>query len=260
MNGSGQDMNITKLISILSLTVALITMITSNQLSIYASSTDDGWTEGDYEGSPEEQEEQAQEDWEDAGRPGDDDNDNNDNDDDNGDDGEQIFTCSDGSTVTGDEECPSTGPNPYCDEVDDGYTGSCFDRYDYSDTTGLYPCKDGSQVSDPLDCESTTKPEMDTSLNELGGTASLAPGQVPLENKPCLYDTSLPQCVPVNGECRDGYGMNADARCFPEHSKCPDGYHGHEDDESGECIPNNISCSQGYVMTLCNDSDDKWWR
>lgn len=60
-------------------------MITSSQLSIYASPTteDDGWSEGDYEGSLEEQEEQAQEDWEDAGRPGEqesgNDDDNNDN-------------------------------------------------------------------------------------------------------------------------------------------------------------------------------------
>ena len=57
-------------------------MITSNQLSIYASPTteDDGWTEGDYEGSPEEQEEQAHDDWEDAGRPGNNDNNDDDND------------------------------------------------------------------------------------------------------------------------------------------------------------------------------------
>ena len=83
-------MSVIKLITTVSLAVVLVTMITSNQLTIYASPTteDDGWTEGDYEGSSEEQEEQAQDDWEDAGRPGetdDDDaeneNDNNDNDD-----------------------------------------------------------------------------------------------------------------------------------------------------------------------------------
>lgn len=44
--------------------------------------------------------------------------------------------------------------------------------------------------------------------------------------------------------------MNEDGRCFPEHSRCPNGYHGHEDDESGECISNNTPCSQGYVMTV----------
>ena len=76
------------------------------------------------------------------------------------------------------------------------------------------------------------------------------PGQVPLEDKPCLYDTSLPQCAPVDGKCRDGYGTNENGRCFPQHSKCPDGYHGHEDDESGECIPNKIPCSQGYTVHM----------
>ena len=61
--------------------VMTIAMITSSQLSIYASPTteDDGWTEDDYEGSPEEQKEQAQEDWEDAGRPGDNNDDEKDN-------------------------------------------------------------------------------------------------------------------------------------------------------------------------------------
>jgi hypothetical protein len=65
-------MNKTKLISIAGLTMALVTMMVPDQISTYASPTseDDGWTEGDYEGSSEEQEEQAQEDWEDAGRPG----------------------------------------------------------------------------------------------------------------------------------------------------------------------------------------------
>jgi hypothetical protein len=71
-----------KLIVTAGLAVMIMTMMTSNQLLLYASPTteDDGWVEGDYEGSSEEQEEQAQEDWEDAGRPGD----NNDDEKDNG--------------------------------------------------------------------------------------------------------------------------------------------------------------------------------
>ena len=42
-------MSIIKLIAIVSLAVAVLTMVTSNQLSIYASPTteDDGWVEGD---------------------------------------------------------------------------------------------------------------------------------------------------------------------------------------------------------------------
>ena len=62
--------------------------------------------------------------------------------------------------------------------------------------------------------------------------------------------------VPVNGECRNGYGMNEDGRCFPEHASCPDSYHGHEDDESGKCIPYNIPRGQGYVMTVMTNNGD----
>lgn len=64
----------------------MITMMTSNQLSIYASPTteDDGYTYPDdaSEEEKEEIDEQEQKAWEDAGRPGD--NDNDDDDDDNG--------------------------------------------------------------------------------------------------------------------------------------------------------------------------------
>jgi hypothetical protein len=50
--------------------------------------------------------------------------------------------------------------------------------------------------------------------------------------------------------------MNEDGRCFPQHSKCPDGFHGREDDESGECISNKVSCAQGYVMTVMANGGD----
>jgi hypothetical protein len=48
-----------------------LTQTSSDEMSITA---DDGWTEGDYGGSLQEQAEQAQEDWEYAGRPGDEEN------------------------------------------------------------------------------------------------------------------------------------------------------------------------------------------
>jgi hypothetical protein len=173
-------MNKNKLIATVGLAVVVISMMTSNQLSIHASPTteDDGWTESDYEGSTEEQEEQAQEDWEDAGRPGDDDNDNNDNDDAKGDDGEQIFTCSDGSTVTEDEECPSTGPNPYCDTPEGKAATICHDRYD-TDENGVATCNDGTHKDDPKDCKDATqkrceyKVVQDCVLNDLGQTCKV---------------------------------------------------------------------------------------
>gem|GEM_PF-1817188 len=52
-------------------TPAPATALTPTSSDKMASTEDDGWTEGDYEGSLEEQEEEAQVDWEDAGRPGD---------------------------------------------------------------------------------------------------------------------------------------------------------------------------------------------
>jgi hypothetical protein len=84
---SMQGMSRNKLIATVSLAVIVITMMASTSTAVLVYSTptteDEGWVEGDYEGSLEEQEEQAQEDWEDAGRPGDEDNgDDNDNEDD----------------------------------------------------------------------------------------------------------------------------------------------------------------------------------
>jgi len=133
----------------LSIAFVILTVIVPSQ--VYASPTteDDGWVEGDYEGSFEEQEEQAQEDWEDAGRPGDTEDDENDN----ADGGEELFKCSDGSTITEDEECPSTGPNPYCDTERGKAAPVCHDRLDYDQETGLYPCNDGTQKSDWRDCK-----------------------------------------------------------------------------------------------------------
>jgi hypothetical protein len=92
-------------------------------------------------------------DWEDAGRPGDTDNDDNDDNDDNE---EQMFTCSDGSTVTEDEECPSTKPNPYCDTDRGKAAPVCHDRLDYDQNTDLYPCNDGTSKVDWRDCKDAT--------------------------------------------------------------------------------------------------------
>lgn len=169
-------MNRNKLIATVSLAVIVITMMTSNQLSIYASPTteDDGYTYPDdaSEEEKEEIDEQEQEAWEDAGRPGEQDNDK-------GDDGkpQQTFTCSDGSTVTGDEECPPTGPNPYCDQVPDNYQGTCHDRKDYYDggpNNGLYPCNDGTDKADWRDCkDASTSGKKTESRNDDNSNTSI---------------------------------------------------------------------------------------
>lgn len=159
---------------------------------------------------------------------------------------ESSNSCPNGSTIaaTSPAECPSVTepePLPYCDTSEDKEAPACHDRYDYDEITGLYPCNDGLQVPDPLDCTAaTTEP----------------PGP---PDGDCLFDTSLPQCVPLPGEtdCPEGFSTNEDGRCFPFHERCPSGYHSHEDDESGECIPDSTPCDPGYVMNPDYPSCDK---
>ena len=128
----------------------LLSLCAPLSVSTYAVTEDDGWTEGDYQGSQEEQEQQAQDDWEDAGRPGDNDNDNDDDNNDNNND----------------------GPKPYCDKVD--WKVECHDRYDFYEggpNTGLYPCNDGKTATNPLDCKDATEDDNDNDNNNNSGSS-----------------------------------------------------------------------------------------
>src|SRR5688500_7683181 len=89
---------VNSLITLILLLVAVFSVATSSLFFLFASASteDDGWVEGDYEGSLEEQEEQAQEDWEDAGRPGEDENE--------GDNENQIPNCDFDEFVNDDNE------------------------------------------------------------------------------------------------------------------------------------------------------------
>jgi hypothetical protein len=142
-------MSIIKLTATISLALAVITMVTSNQISLYASPTteDDGWTEDEvdndedvedmYDGSPWEFEDgnDEEESTDKLTNNGDDDDDGDDDDNDNDDD----------------------GPNPYCD-TDKGKAASvCHDRLDYDQDTGLYPCNDGTNKVDWRDCKDATE-------------------------------------------------------------------------------------------------------
>jgi hypothetical protein len=71
-----------------------------------------------------------------------------------------------------------------------------------------------------------------------------------IPDEDCLYDTSLSKCTPGPEGCPEGFGTNDKGQCFPLHDKCPTGYHSHEDDESGECIPDSTPCEEGYIMNL----------
>lgn len=35
----------------------------------------------------------------------------------------------------------------------------------------------------------------------------------------CLFDPSLPKCIPGPEGCPQGFAMNADEQCFPKHSR-----------------------------------------
>jgi hypothetical protein len=162
-----------KLLATVSLLVVAIAMTTSGCLSVYSTVEDDGWVEGDDDSQGEISSQEELEDayegsqWEDDIGPNEFEEET---DDDNGDDKEQIFTCSDGSTVTGDEECPSTGPNPYCDQVGSNYRGVCHDRRDYSESTGLYPCNDGTEKKRWQDCKDATRKDSDNTKTEIKST------------------------------------------------------------------------------------------
>jgi hypothetical protein len=77
--------------------------------------------------------------------------------------------------VTGDEECPPTGPNPYCDKVGPDYRGSCHDRKDYSDVTGLYTCNDGTHKTDWRGCKDATENRDDNSDDNSKTTSTPLP-------------------------------------------------------------------------------------
>ena len=286
-------MSIVKLITTVSLAVAVITMTTSYQPSIYASPTteDDGWTEGDYEGSQEEQEEQAQEDWGDAGRPGEIDDDDNENDDDNNDNDGGLVECEDGSLVETEELCEQSEALVTCSDGSPAATQAecppepvssfvtCSDGSSAATQAECPPepeavqeqltCPDGSVVSINEACPPTDKPlsDCDGSFQDCitpygdvcpaGSAAHECELPEPISREPpnngCLFNTELPKCAPIDGECPDSFGMNEDGRCFPEHSECPDGYHTTEDDETGECNPNSECVGDDYLLV----NDDK---
>jgi hypothetical protein len=180
--------------------VMAIAMITSNQLSTYASPTteDDGWSEGDYEGGQEEQEEQAQEEWEDAGRPGDNDNDD---DDDNDDNNEETQICPDGSVLPVDQECPQLE---------------------------LQICSDGSAAATLAECPPTPEPV----IPNTAFTPGFYSESVPETPEPLpICDGSFQDCTTPNGDfCAAGSGAH-ECECSDDMSDCQN----HPSQDQKEC-------------------------
>lgn len=85
-------------------------------------------------------------------------------------------------------------------------------------------------------------------VDEESNTSNESPNSQP--DGDCLFDPSLPKCTPdESGNCPEGFNMNEDEQCFPAHDRCPSGYHSHEDDESGKCIPDDVPCQPGYIIS-----------
>lgn len=72
----------------------------------------------------------------------------------------------------------------------------------------------------------------------------------------CLFDAFQLKCVPGSQqECPENFGQNEDSTCVPKHDQCPEGYHVEDEDETGQCYPNDECDYDGYV--LLTDRPDK---
>ena len=106
--------------------------------------------------------------------------------------------------MTGDEDCPSIGPYPYCDTPEGKAAPACHDRQDYNEGgkyDGMATCNDGTHEEDYKDCKDATKKDLpiceykvvkDCVVNEIG--------------QKCLVGTS-------DDPCRDiFYGYDGDLK------------------------------------------------
>jgi hypothetical protein len=250
-------MSIIKLITTVSLAVALITMITSNSPSIYASPTteDDGWTEGDYDGSQEEQEEQAQEDWEDAGRPGEieddgngDDDENDDNDNDDG-----LVECEDGSLVETEELCEQSEVLVTCS---DGSSAATQAECPSIPVSTFVTCSDGSSVATQAECPSIPTAAPTTQTCPDGSVVSVSEACPPTDKLLPDCDGSFQDCITPYGDiCPAGSAAHECELPLPkELVQCSDG----STAESQELCPTeqlvqSRTCPNGVVVAVIQD-------
>ena len=76
----------------------------------------------------------------------------------------------------------------------------------------------------------------------------------------CLFDTFQLKCIPGSEqECPEGFGNGDPETCFAEtfingkwEWKCPKGYHNVDDDETGQCYPNEGGCEYDDMVLLTN--------
>ena len=78
----------------------------------------------------------------------------------------------------------------------------------------------------------------------------------------CLFDAYQIKCQAfpnmnetARAECPERFGTNEGEYCVPNHDQgCPEGYHGTDDDETGQCYPNNEGCDAWLVSYDDDDS------
>jgi hypothetical protein len=75
-----------------------------------------------------------------------------------------------------------------------------------------------------------------------------------------MFDAYQLKCIPgAEQDCHEaGFGNNDDSTCFPYEviiGGCSDGYHSTDDDETGQCYPNEEGCLNDYI--LLTDRPDK---
>lgn len=72
-----------------------------------------------------------------------------------------------------------------------------------------------------------------------------------------VSDTFQLKCVPgAEQECPEGFGSGDPETCFAEtlvngelEWECPEDYHSVEDDETGQCNPDEEGCPEGMIWT-----------
>jgi hypothetical protein len=96
--------------------------------------------------------------------------------------------------------------------------------------------------------------------SSMNGTPNKSDGEPPLlfsndfnPDESCLFDVTQPKCIPgEEQDCPKTFGTNEDGQCFPLNAEgvweCPEGYHSIDDDESGQCYPNDDGCPGGMVL------------
>ena len=131
---------------------------------------------------------------------------------------------------------------PYCDKYDEKTRAKifpelrgCWDREIFL----LTFCKEFGDLEGTYEyCRQIPESEEYIEYLETGGP-----------DESCLFDIEQIKCLPspITDECPENFGTNEDGQCFPLNEdgdwECPEGYHGEDDDETGQCYPNDEGCN-----------------